>query len=185
MLPCTLPPEVADALNRESGRIYSQVLVEHYRIYRKKGIWLSAASAEKLNDCYNRQGTPLLHSHSIDAAQQGFYKACKTTHANRNDGAKYPRRRKYYRTTTWKHSGIRRDGDDLLLALARGRAGVRIRLPEALRTLPDTSFRTVDLVYNRARRGYAWHLAIEDGRLQRRRHKGSPPLIWVKFIPRP
>jgi len=50
-----------------------------------------------------------------------------------------------------------------LLALARGRAGVRIRLPEALRTLPDTSFRTVDLVYNRARRGYAWHLAIEDG----------------------
>jgi hypothetical protein len=77
-IPCKLPQEVADAFNLESGRIYTQVLVQHYRIYRKKGIWLSAGAMEKLNDFLNRGRKPRLHAHSIDAAQQGFPKACKT-----------------------------------------------------------------------------------------------------------
>ena len=48
LLPAHLPKTEADALNHESGRVYSRVLVTHYRIYRKKGIWLSAAAAEFL-----------------------------------------------------------------------------------------------------------------------------------------
>lgn len=39
ILPCALPRAEADALNRESGRIYSDVLVTQYRIYRRKGLW--------------------------------------------------------------------------------------------------------------------------------------------------
>jgi hypothetical protein len=31
-IPCTLPKAEADALNRESGRVYTETLVWHYRI---------------------------------------------------------------------------------------------------------------------------------------------------------
>ena len=64
---CQLPRSVADALNRESGRIYTQVLVEQYRIYRKKGVWLSPNTQKRYNDYRNDQPS-LLHAHSIDAA---------------------------------------------------------------------------------------------------------------------
>jgi hypothetical protein len=44
------------------------VMVEHWRIYRKHGIWLHRHQAQKLHDCYDRQSPPLLTAHSIDAA---------------------------------------------------------------------------------------------------------------------
>ncbi len=79
---CKLPKEAADAFNSESGRIYTHVLVQHYRIYREKGV--SPGSMEKLSDkTENRDREPLLHAHSIDAAQQGFPKACKTARGSR------------------------------------------------------------------------------------------------------
>src|SRR5438270_5721798 len=66
VIPCKLPTAIADAFNLESGRIYTQVLVQHYRIYRKKGIWLSPGVLEKLSDFLNRDRKPLLHAHSIE-----------------------------------------------------------------------------------------------------------------------
>jgi putative transposase len=117
--PCTLPRAEADALNRESGRVYSETLIWQYRIYRRKGIWLSPGASERLGDLLS---STTLHAHSRDAAQQAFHKACKTAKANRALGGKYPHKRKWYRTTVWKNSGIRvRDGR-LLLARARGLA---------------------------------------------------------------
>jgi hypothetical protein len=38
---CNLPTKTADALNQESGRIYTEVMIEHYRIYRNHIIWLN------------------------------------------------------------------------------------------------------------------------------------------------
>ena len=163
---CDLPTTLADELNAESGRIYTQVLVTHYRIYRKKGIWLSPGGMERLNDCYNADGQPLLHAHSIDAAQQGFPKACKTTREARKAGiedARYPHKRKRYRTTVWKSTGIRRRGDELLLSLARGREPIRVPLPEHLRSMDAPVFTEMRLVYNRASRHYEWHLVIDSG----------------------
>jgi IS605 OrfB family transposase len=74
---CHLPKAPADALNAESGRIYSQVLVEQYRIYRREGVWLPAGTQERYNDTLNRETPRLLQAHSIDAAQQGFHKASR------------------------------------------------------------------------------------------------------------
>ena len=54
-LPCPLPKPEADALNRASGRIYTRALVEHYRVYRQSGHWLSPAGLEKLVDFYDAQ----------------------------------------------------------------------------------------------------------------------------------
>jgi hypothetical protein len=60
---CVLPRADADALNRESGRVYTQTLIWQYRIYRRKGIWLSPGASERLGDFLS---STTLHAHSRD-----------------------------------------------------------------------------------------------------------------------
>jgi putative transposase len=155
-LPCTLPKADAEALNRESGRVYTETLLWHYRIYRRKRIWLSQTDAEKLGDFFS--GTTL-HAHSRDAAQQGFYQACKTAKACREAGLdiRYPHKRKDYRTSIWKRTGIRvRDGI-VLLARARGLE------PISLAWSSNETLLEVRLVYDLKQRHHFWHLVLEDG----------------------
>jgi putative transposase len=160
IFPCSLPRAEADALNHESGRVYSETLVWQYRIYRRKGIWLSPGASERLGDYLS--GTSL-HAHSRDAAQQAFHKACKTAKANRSLGAKYPHKRKYYRSTIWKNTSIRvRDGR-LLLARARGLSAVSVTLPPDLAHLSAQALVEMRLVYDRVGRRYQWHLVVDDG----------------------
>ena len=107
VFPCALPKAEADVLNRESGRIYTSVLLQHYRIYRKHGHWLSPAASARIEDSI---GLTLLHAHSREAAQRGFYKACTTARTLKEQGdadVRYPQRRKRWRTTIWKNTGIR------------------------------------------------------------------------------
>ncbi len=170
--PCSLPKPQADALNAESGRIYTLTLIWHYRIYRRKGLWLSSAAAEKLGDSL---APTTQHAHSRDAAQQGFYKACKTTVACRKAGldVKYPHKRKKWRTTIWKDTGIRKQGDMLLLSRVRGQEPVVVSLPSNLVRLPPEAFREARLVWDRAARHYFWHLVIEDGVLPPEKPPGT------------
>jgi putative transposase len=165
IIPCLIPKSEADALNRASGRIYSGVVVEHWRILRKSNHWLSPGSAEKLSDYYTRTDTPLLHAHSKDAAQQGFAKGIKTTRALRQAGidAGYPRRRKFYRTTIWKNTGIRLRDGALILARARGLTPISVTLPSQLIQLPESAFSETRLVWEQASQHYEWHLVVEDG----------------------
>ena len=160
--PCHLLRTEADALNRESGRVYTETLVWHYRVYRRTDHWLSQGAAEKFGDYLS--ATPL-HAHSRDAAQQAFYKACKTARANRGNGAHYPHRLKRYRTTIWKNTGIRLRDGKLLLARARGLEPIVVLLPANLLALPAVAFLEMRLVYDRAARRYQWHAVIEDGAL--------------------
>lgn len=160
---CTLPKVEADALNAESGRIYTNMLVQHYRRYRKQDVWLSQSSGERMEDALG--GPTSLHAHSRDAAQQGFYKACKTAKACRVAGldVHYPYKRKRWRTTIWKHTGIRKKAGALLLARARGLAPVAVPLPASLCNLAVSVFLEARLVWDRAAHHYTWHLVIEDG----------------------
>ncbi len=123
IIPCDLPKAAADALNRASGAIYSRTLVTHYRVYRKRGnktrYWLSQFAGMRLNDYLTRSDPPVLQAHSKDAAQEGFYKACTTAKTNRHLGAHYPHKRKFYRTTIWKSTSIRRQSDTLFLSSLR------------------------------------------------------------------
>jgi putative transposase len=155
---------LADALNAESGRAYTDALVRHWRVYRRHRHWLSRKAASKLQDAEFGPAA-LLHSHSLDAARDGFYTACKTARTCRKQGLdnKYPFRCKRYRPTTWKNTAIRKDGETLLLSLARGNEPIRVRLPAGLCDLPPDAFREVKLVYDRSGY-YEWHVAVEDGR---------------------
>jgi hypothetical protein len=160
---CSLAKVEADALNRESGRVYTNTMVWHYRIYRRTDHWLSGGAAQKLEDYLG--GATILHAHSRDAAQQGFYDACKVTRSQKKIGLemRYPHRRKYYRTTTWKNTGIRLRDGVMLLARARGLEPVRIALPTNLQGLPEGAYKQVELVWDQAGRHYHWHVTLEDG----------------------
>jgi len=158
---CTLPKQVADALNRESGRVYTNTLVRHYRIYRKSDHWLSMYAGKRVEDATG--GSTTLHAHSRDAAQEGFYKACTTASALKRMGlgeAKHPHKRKWYRTSVWKKAGIRIKEGVLLLARARGLPPVRATLPFPLRAV---AFSEVRLVWDQAARHYRWHVVVDDG----------------------
>lgn len=162
IIPCDLPKPVCDALNMESGRIYTGVCVYHWRTYRKKNVWLSQYGAMKVGDFFREANR--LHAHSIDAAQQGFYKACKTTREARKAGvkdAKFPHRRKRFRTTIWKSTGIRLKDGVLILSNGKGNRGIRIRLPESL--IDVLRFLEVRLVFEKRARKYFWHIVVENG----------------------
>jgi hypothetical protein len=119
ILPCALPSHVADALNQASGALYTQVLVSHWRVVRHKAHWLSEKAGTRWSD--SRLPTKPLHAHSIDAAQQGFYRAGATTRALRKAGcadAKFPHWRKRFRTTIWKNTAIKKDGAVLTLSIS-------------------------------------------------------------------
>jgi putative transposase len=163
-LPCALPKAEADSLNLESGAIYSRTLIWHYRVYRRKGVWLSPSAQSRLEDTLG--GATTLHAHSRDAAQQGFSQACQTAKAARLAGlpTHYPHKRKRYRTTTWKSTGISLQNGKLRLARARGITPILVGLPESLAHLPPTAFRQMELVWDCVGRRYHWHLTIEDGK---------------------
>jgi len=137
-IPCDLPRPVADALNRASGAIYTQTLITHYRVYRKRGQrkrhWLSQFAAMRLNDYLTRDEPPLLHAHSRDAAQEGFYKACKTARANRALGA-----HQNQKLSTWRHGKLR--AKLTYKAEAEGMAVVLVDERHTSQTCPNCSRR--------------------------------------------
>jgi putative transposase len=161
IIPCKLKREVADALNLASGQVYTGVLISHWRVVRKQSIWLSEKSGTKWSDY--RTDEPL-HAHTIDAAQQGFYKACKVTRALRKAGikAKFPHWPKKFRTTVWKNTAIKRIGNTLELSMGRNNSKTTISLPshlaDVLRVLE------VRLVYDKKASRYDWHIVVENGK---------------------
>ena len=162
---CHLSRDTCDALNHESGQIYPRTLVWHYRIYRRTGHWFTPSEGERFEDGVG--GSVSLHAHSRDAAQQGFYAACKTAKAQKKArmDAHYPHKRKWYRTTTWKNTGMALDEHHATLSLkrARGFAYITVALPESLSGYDAKAYRQMELVYNHVSRQYDWHLTIDDG----------------------
>ena len=165
ILPCELARETCDALNLNSGRIYSSIVSRHWKLLKQKGLWLSEKSLTKLSDLRLESKNILLHAHSIDAAQQGFFKACKTTRALRKAGfpeAKFPWRPKKFRTAIWKNTAIKLREGKVELSTGRGNAKILIALPEDLR---DThQFVEVRLVFNKRSHEYDWHIVVENGK---------------------
>jgi putative transposase len=157
------PKSLLSELNLESGRIYNLVLTWHWRFYRRSGHWLRQGDAERFNDSL---GPTLLHAHSRDAAQQAFYKAVKTVYALRKarSKARFPYKRRRFRTTIWKSTGIRVREGQMLLARARGLEPVRVTLRNELGRFPESSFKEVRLVFNHKRKRYDWHVVIDDGK---------------------
>lgn len=164
IIPCKLNKATCDALNLNSGRIYSGIVSRHWRLLRQKNLWLSEKSLTRLSDMRLAGKNLPMHAHTIDAAQQGFFKACKTTRALRKTGdtdAHFPWRGKKFRTTIWKNTGIKFKAGRLELSTGQGNPKILIVLPE---TMHDTfRFIEVRLVYDKKAQRYNWHVVIENG----------------------
>lgn len=164
IVPCKLNRDQCDALNLASGRIYSGIVSRHWKVLRHKGQWLSEKSLTKLSDIRQSTREAPMHAHSIDAAQQGFFKACKTTRALRKAGieSNFPWRQKKFRTSVWKNTAIKQDGLSVTLSCGRGQDKISISLPDHLSHI----LRIVEirLVFDKKSRRYDWHIVAEDGR---------------------
>jgi putative transposase len=145
----------------ESGHIYTGILARHWRIIRKKGIWLPEKLGKKLSDLNT---DAQMHAHSIDAAQEGFYKAWKTAKILKrvDPNAKYPHWPKKFRTTIWKNTAIKHRENLLELSTGRGNPKIIIHLPTTLRNA--LRFIEVRLVFDKKARHYNWHIVIENGK---------------------
>jgi len=167
IVPCKLKKEISDALNLNSGRIYSGIVSCHWRLLKQKGLWLSEKALIKLSDMRLANRQLPMHAHTIDAAQQGFFKACKTTRALRRAGieANFPWRGKKFRTTIWKNTAIKfkvpGGNPKLELSTGAGNPKVVIVLPEALHDV--LQFVEVRLVFDKKSRRYNWHIVAENG----------------------
>ena len=121
-------------------------------------------------------GPTTLHAHSRDAAQQGFYKACKTARACGQVGLDIstPTSASAGGRPSGRLQGIRLHAGMLLLKRARGWLRSRWRCPPNLLALPAAAFLEVRLVWDRAARHYTWHLVVEDGTKPAPRTTGGP-----------
>jgi putative transposase len=166
-LACKLPKHLADRLNMESARIYNDVMTEHWRIYRKKEVWLKQYGAMKLNDFYDSQTSKLFHSHSIDASQEAFYKACTqvhTKHKQGNSDVRFPYKRRQFRTSIWKKTGVYRiEGGSMVLSLAKGLERLGVALPSHLNWVEKHHILEVRLVFDKSTFHYIWHVVVDDG----------------------
>ena len=163
ILPCTLPRPVADVLNLVSGNIYTHVLVSHWRVVRHQGHWLSEKAGTRWSD--SRLPVKPLHAHSIDAAQQGFYNACRTTYALRKAGfpdAHFPHWRKRFQTTIWKNTAIKKAGAVLTLSNGKSNRPITLTLPAHLEGVLRVL--EVRLVYDKKTHRYTWHVVVENGK---------------------
>lgn len=163
VIPCRLNKKACDALNLNSGRIYSGIVSRHWRLLRQKGLWLSEKSLTRLSDMRLAGKDLALHAHTIDAAQQGFFKACRTTRALRKAGieANFPWRAKKFRTTVWKNTAIQYKAGRLELSTGRGNPKIQVAVPEILHGV--LRFVEVRLVYDKRARRYNWHVVVENG----------------------
>ncbi len=127
-------------------------------------MWLSEYGAKRWSD-YRIDGAVPMHAHSIDAAQEGFYKACTVTRALKKANiatARFPHRLKKFRTTVWKKIAMTMKGDRLILSTGRSNEKIWIRLPVELQNI--LQILEVRLVYDRRARRYNWHVVVENGR---------------------
>lgn len=164
IIPCKLPKSICNAMNRESGCIYTDTMLMHWDVLNRTKIWLNQYDATKINDKLRKNIKKYyasLHSHSIDAAQAGFYKALITSKAARNIGydIKYPWKYKWYRTTIWKNDTIKFKNGVVLLS--NGSHGKDISFKFNIDVLKILEVR---LVFNKRAKKYFWHIVVENGK---------------------
>ena len=135
------------------------VLVRHWRVVRIRA-WLSEKSGTRWSDL--RLPVKPLHAHSIDAAQQGFYKPivphgrCQGWHAGREISALA----QAFRTTVWKNRGSKNRMRSSRCPTGKATSGSPLH---CLRRWPVLRVLEVRLVYDRKARRHTWHVVVENG----------------------
>lgn len=155
--PLHLTPDqitIARALQMEAAKVWNIVCFVHRLIYAAYHIWLGEAAMKGFV-----KGRFKIQSQSAQAIVETYFECCERTKKLREKGEtdwRYPHRRKYFFTVTWKELGIKVDDAFLRLSSGAGREPLTIKLPLHLR---GVEIRQVQLVWHRNQ--YWLHVAVE------------------------
>lgn len=161
---------IARTLQMEAGKVWNMVCFVHRLIYAAYHIWLGEAAMKEFV-----KGRFRIHSQSVQAIVELYFECCNRTKELREKGEtewRYPHRKKFFFTVTWKELGITVDGAYLCLSNGRGREALRIKLPVRLR---GVGIRQVQLVWHR--NGYWLHAAVEKPFLKKVEGGNRPAAI--------
>lgn len=119
-----------DTLASEAGRLYTAVLVEHWRLVRRHNVWLSEPALRQVSIYADQHSARILHSQSQQAIVSNFRDAMTTWRAVRaaDPRAKPPHKRRRFYKVTWVQMAIRgpKDGH---LHLSNGRGTPPLLVP--------------------------------------------------------
>ena len=161
--PLHLTPEQIDLvrnLQREAARAWNTVCSVHRVIYGRYHLWLDEGAMKSFV-----AGGYGIHSQSVQAIVETYFECCERTRELREDGQtdwRYPYRKKYFFSITWKPLGITHEGGVLTLSSGRGRESLKLDLPERL---SQSVIKLVQVVWHR--NGYWLHVAIEKPALKK------------------
>jgi putative transposase len=129
-------------------------------IYGRYHLWLDEGAMKSFV-----AGGYGIHSQSVQAIVETYFECCERTRELREDGQtdwRYPYRKKYFFSITWKPLGITREGGVLTLSNGRGRESLILDLPERL---SQSVIKLVQIVWHR--NGYWLPVAIEKPALKK------------------
>ena len=113
-------------LSQESAKVWNFVRNFFWRIYRKKGIWLSEGAMKR----YVKQRFAL-HSDSVQAVVEKFYANLKAARTLRkeNPSIRYPYKGKGWFCVHWKKKAIKVEGKYIHLSNGGDHQGIVFKLP--------------------------------------------------------
>ena len=145
-------------LQREAAKAWNTVCSVHWVIYRRYGIWLGEAVMKAF-----LKGRCAIHSQSAQAIVETYFECCERTRKLREEGHtdwRYPYRKKYFFTVTWKLLGITHEGQSLTLSNGRHQEPLALEIPERF---SGSTIKNVQIVWHRNQ--YWLHMAVEKSAL--------------------
>ncbi|SFG28363.1 putative transposase [Desulfotomaculum arcticum] len=147
-------------LQREAAKVWNAACTVHRTIYIKHHCWLGEGAMKAFV-----KGKYGIHSQSAQAVVETYFECCERTKALHEQGYtdwRYPHRKKYFFTVTWKPLGIAHEERVLTLSNGRGREPLVLNLPKRL---SGAVIKLVQLVWHRNQ--YWLHVTVEKPALQK------------------
>jgi len=155
--PIHLTPEqitLARILQKEAAKVWNATCTIHRTVYIKHHCWLGEGAMKTFV-----KGKYGIHSQSVQSIVETYFECCERTRKLHEQGYtdwRYPHRKKYFFTVTWKPLGIAHKGRVLILSNGRNREPLVINLPQRLSRVV---IKLVQLVWHRNQ--YWLHIAVE------------------------
>ncbi|NLI12707.1 RNA-guided endonuclease InsQ/TnpB family protein [Pelotomaculum propionicicum] len=151
---------LARKLQREAAKVWNATCAVHRIVYTKHHCWLGEGAMKAFV-----KGKYSIHSQSAQAVVETYFECCERTRQLHEKGItdwRYPHRKKYFFTVTWKTLGITHKGQILMLSNGRGREPLVLNLPKRHST---AVIKLVQLVWRRNQ--YWLHVTVEKPALQK------------------
>jgi putative transposase len=156
-------------LQRQAGRLWSKMLDQFWYEWRQNKNWInygkSKGGYEKVKPLIERYAPDLPRKCAValscDFAEA--FRAMKEKKANGDTEAKYPYKKKKYRSVTWPAQALQIRGDTIILGRIRHSDApqIAIAIPEEISQLSPKAFKQITIKWRGGQ--YEVHLTYDDG----------------------